>query len=115
MIGRRQRIITRERRQVMSKDQEFIDREIAEAAKILAPVFSDNNWTWAGRGVPSENDIDEKFHFLLNKAKEGNHKSCSTGRLVVRRNQEGSYDTYSYSFGLSLGTVWDIDERGGEK
>lgn len=65
------------------------DWEVARIAKIIAPVFEANDWTWGGwgkrqAGVPTEGELALALRAHINRVKGPNDiHGSSSGRICV--------------------------------
>lgn len=87
------------------------ERTIAAAAAILAPVFTQNGWTWAGaaNGVPTAEEIAQTITTLVDRLMDGDGITLtSTGRIVALAEpfiREGSEPEKIHLY-LDLGTIY---------
>lgn len=68
---------------------------IAHAARLAAPIYEANEWTWGGFSsttphIPSSEEIAIRLADLVaNVRRNGPERSSSTGRLYVSSDEDG--------------------------
>lgn len=77
--------------------KKYVKKQIKEAAKVYAPIFVQNKWTWfkvGGSTIPTEQDIKNQLIEFYKRLKKSDSHTIASGRLVVSKDGEKEFHFY---------------------